>query len=127
MKTTTAVWAIALMFPAISHAGQVYGGELFAEYPAGATAQRFRVSIDIEFQGNQFKGEVMSPDSRRCRGPAAIEGTVDGDSISFRSEILPVQGCGRINFKGKKVGDAFQGTIPWDGKDRPITFKKQGS
>jgi hypothetical protein len=74
-----------------------------------------------ELSGNmQFTGQV------RCRGIAKIEdGKISNEQVYFKTEPLPVVQCPPVTFSGKVVGDTWVGSIPWNGKENNVVFRKK--
>ena len=83
------------------------------------------VNINKNTEG-RISGEMEFAGPVRCKGIAKIEsGTILSDSVVFKTEPLPPVQCPSVTFSGKVVGDTWVGTLPWNGKDNEVVFKKK--
>lgn len=54
-----------------------------------------------------------------------VSGVIEGDTLSFETAASELKGCGINKFRGTRDGDAWVGTINFQGGRRDITLKKQ--
>ena len=54
-----------------------------------------------------------------------VNGAIDGDKLTFETDVSEVKGCGKQVFRGVKEGDNWVGTMNLQGGRREIIFKKQ--
>jgi hypothetical protein len=77
-------------------------------------------TLTIDQDGNKFKGTLKG-----ARGENPIEGTVDGNKISFTVERETPNGKMTMNYTGKVDGDSIKGTVKMGENEREWTAKKQ--
>jgi hypothetical protein len=77
-------------------------------------------TLTIDQSGNKFKGTLKGQ-----RGEAPIEGTVDGNKISFTIERETPNGKMTMNYTGTVDGDNMKGTVKVMDNEREWTAKKQ--
>ncbi len=77
-------------------------------------------TLTIDQSGNKFKGTLKGQ-----RGETPIEGTVDGNKISFTVERETPNGKFTMNYTGTVDGDNIKGTVKMGENDREWTAKKQ--
>lgn len=98
-------------------------------FSRGMPPEDFRLFVILDIDKNAdgvFVGEMQFTGAVRCRGITKVElGRISGDSVSFKTEPLPVVQCPPVTFSGKVVGDTWVGTLPWNGKDNEVVFKKK--
>ncbi len=98
-------------------------------FSRGMPPEDFRLFVILKIDKNTdgaFLGEMQFTGPVRCLGITKIEsGKIDGDSVSFKTEPLPVIQCPPVTFSGKVVGDTWVGILPWNGKDNEVVFKKK--
>jgi hypothetical protein len=98
-------------------------------FSRGMPPEDFRLFVILKIDKNTdgaFLGEMQFTGPVRCLGITKIEsGKIAGDSVSFKTEPLPVIQCPPVTFSGKVVGDTWVGTLPWNGKDNEVVFKKK--
>ena len=85
------------------------------------------VILNIEKnQEGEFSGDMQFTGQVRCRGIAKIEtGKISAELVMFKTEPLPVIQCPPVTFSGKVVGDTWVGSIPWNGQENNVTFRKK--
>ena len=113
----------------VSLIGQAWADEV---YTANVTAKdnksrdrNYRFELVLATEGENVSGQFVSYDSTRCGKERKISGTLKGDVLSVRSEESEVQGCGRLNFTGKKEADgSIVGKMQFQGEPREFVFKK---
>lgn len=117
--------ATLMLFSLVANAADEYRGYLVAPGTVGAKDQSFNIDIKFEVTPDgMLAGNFKSWQSGPCRGDRAIQGTLKGDEIYFKTDKHELKGCGRNWFKGVKEGDTFVGKMFFQGADRDITFKK---
>lgn len=98
-------------------------------FSRGMPPEDFRLFVILKIDKNAegaFLGEMQFTGPVRCLGITKIEsGKIAGDSVSFKTEPLPVIQCPPVTFSGKVVGDTWVGILPWNGKDNEVVFKKK--
>lgn len=77
-------------------------------------------TLTIDQSGNKFKGTLKGQ-----RGETPIEGTVDGNKISFTVERDTPNGKFTLNYTGTVDGDSIKGTVKMGENEREWTAKKQ--
>ena len=77
-------------------------------------------TLTIDQSGNKFKGTLKGQ-----RGETPIEGTVDGNKISFTIERDTPNGKFTMNYTGMVDGDSIKGTVKMGENEREWTAKKQ--
>ena len=77
-------------------------------------------TLTIDQSGNKFKGTLKG---QRFETP--IEGTVDGNKISFTVERDTPNGKFTLNYTGTVDGDSIKGTVKMGENEREWTAKKQ--
>jgi hypothetical protein len=77
-------------------------------------------TLTIDQTGNKFKGTLKGQ-----RGETPIEGTVDGNKISFTVERETPNGKMTLNYSGTVDGDNIKGTVKVNDNERDWTAKKQ--
>jgi hypothetical protein len=77
-------------------------------------------TLTIDQSGNKFKGTLKGQ-----RGETPIEGTVDGNKISFTIERETPNGKMTMNYTGTVDGDNMKGTVKVMDNEREWTAKKQ--
>jgi hypothetical protein len=92
----------------------------------GGRTLYFKIVLDLPtLQDGPFTGQVLKVyGATTCRYPVPLKGTVAGDEVRFTSELNEIKGCGRIVFNGKKIGDALEGVVPFQGIQAQVAFKK---
>ena len=86
---------------------------------------RFDILITYDVgPDNTLQGTLKDYNQTKCvtGKPRVITGKVDSTTITFESDAVELQGCGRLKFQGTKQGDNWVGTINYRGH-REITFK----
>lgn len=98
-------------------------------FSRGMPLDDFRLFVILKIDKNAdgaFLGEMQFTGPVRCLGITKIEtGRISGDSVSFKTEPLPVVQCPAVTFSGKVVGDTWVGILPWNGKENEVVFKKK--
>lgn len=85
----------------------------------------YRFTLEYKADGENVTGQFISYDSTRCGRERAFTGTLKGDILQVRSEESELQGCGRLNFTGKKEADgSIVGKMQFQGEQREFVFKK---
>jgi hypothetical protein len=77
-------------------------------------------TLTIDQTGNKIKGTLKG-----ARGEAPLEGTVDGNKISFTIERETPNGKFTANYSGTVDGDAIKGTVKMGEREAEWTAKKQ--
>lgn len=77
-------------------------------------------TLTIDQSGNKFKGTMKGQ-----RGETPVEGTVDGNKISFTVERETPNGKMTLNYSGTVDGDNIKGTVKVNDNEREWTAKKQ--
>jgi len=77
-------------------------------------------TLTIEQTGNKIKGTLKG-----ARGEAPLEGTVDGNKVSFTIERDTPNGKFTANYAGTVDGDAIKGTVKMGEREAEWTAKKQ--
>lgn len=87
--------------------------------------RNYRFELMLATEGENVSGQFVSYDSTRCGKERKITGTLKGDVLQIRSEESELQGCGRLNFTGKKEADgSIVGKMQFQGEQRDFVFKK---
>ena len=118
--------AAALCLGTAAAAAEQYAAN-FSAPSNGGRSMNFKMEIEVDIKGDGvFDGKVLKVwGASACRYPVGLTGSLVGDDISFKSEVNPTPGCGRIVFNGKKVGDTFVGVLPmFQGRAIELTFSK---
>ena len=77
-------------------------------------------TLTIEQTGNKFKGTLKTQ-----RGETPVEGTVDGNKISFNVERETPNGKFTQEFTGTVDGDSIKGTVKMGEREMDWTAKKK--
>ena len=77
-------------------------------------------TLTIEQTGEKFKGTLKG-----ARGETPVEGTVEGNTISFTVERETPRGKFTQNYTGTVDGDSIKGTVKMGENERDWTAKKQ--
>ena len=77
-------------------------------------------TLTIDQTGNKFKGTLKG-----ARGESPLEGTVEGNKISFTIERETPNGKFTMNYTGTVDGDSIKGTVKMGENEREWTAKKQ--
>jgi hypothetical protein len=121
--------SLLLALMVMGFAGHALSSEV---YTANVTAKDnksrdrvYRFELAFATEGEQVSGQFVSYDSTKCGKDRKITGTLKGDVLQVRSEESEVQGCGRLNFTGKKEADgSIVGKMQFQGEQREFVFKK---
>ena len=110
------------------NAGQIFtSGAFYAPCNRGGVDCRFEFDVELDFEGGQINGKMITMYGvAACRWEnVPVKGTINAtNDVIWRSEINPVQGCGRLVFEGKKDGDKVSGVFPrFQGRQVDITLK----
>jgi hypothetical protein len=111
------ICAIALVFAGIAagQAAKVAGSwEMSMQGPQGAVTQ----TLTIQQDGNKITGTLKG-----TRGDAPLEGTLDGNNISFSVKRTTPNGDVTQEYTGTVSGDSISGTVKMGQNDRPWTAK----
>jgi len=65
------------------------------------------LTFSIEQEGSSIKGKMSS----QMTGESAIEGTVNGNDLTFGSNLNTPNGVADATFKGTVSGDSIKGTM----------------
>lgn len=118
---------IPLAFISLSvGATEVYNGSLMAPNNAQRdTNFTFTLAYDAN-PDSTLKGMLECHQRGPCfRVDRPVTGVIDGNKLTFETDVSEVQGCGKQVFRGVKEGDHWVGTMNFQGGRREITFKKQ--
>ena len=85
----------------------------------------YRFTLEYKVDGENVTGQFISYDSTRCGRERVFTGSLKDDVLQVRSEESEIQGCGRLNFTGKKEADgSIVGKMQFQGEQRDFVFKK---
>ena len=87
---------------------------------------RFELQLKYDIaQDKTIQGTLKDYNQSKCviSGGRTVSGKIEGNTISFVTNVPDLQGCGAYIFNGVREGDDWVGTINYRG-NREITFKK---
>ena len=106
---------------------EVYEGSLTAPNNAQQDTH-FRLTLKYDLNpDNTITGILqVNPWGPCIKGDGRpISGVIEGGKLTFETAASELKGCGINRFRGVKKGDAWAGTISFQGGRREITLKKQ--
>ena len=129
MNTTKRYLAVIIASAFISlsvGATEVYYGSLMAP---NNTQRDTNFTFTLEYDANldsTLKGMLQCHQCGPCfRADRPVIGVIDGNKLTFDTDVSEVKGCGKQVFRGVKEGDSWVGTMNFQGGRREITFKKK--
>ena len=111
------ICAMALVFAGIAagQAAKVAGAwEMSMQGPQGPVTQ----TLTIQQDGNKITGTLKG-----MRGDSPLDGTLDGNNITFSVKRTTPNGDVTQTYTGTVSGDSISGTVKMGQNDRPWTAK----
>ncbi len=93
----------------------------------GAAEVTIKTTLDLKSAGDKLTGKVTMAGGPRERTAEIKDGKIDGNTISFVTEIEGKKGVSKTTWKATLAGDELKGTQEREGakQPRPFAAKRQ--